>query len=302
MNVFGLPNLNPPVVVPQQNLNEVMSVIRNYESRLRGIEKDSCLILFSSKISSAQPLDSVVFGTLFSQYLRKLKDSGCERLWFHLTAFGGDIRVTELVKKLIEDLSFNKVNVIAPLRLGATASLLSFIIYDELYVNSNTIVDPFNITVNMTSQALDLNTFLEVMDFLLKSQKQLSEVEDAIRTQAYSILLSSGALFGYVEASKEMKFIKYIIENYIVPKLKVHESEFEETFLGGDKLVTPVTGSRLKDLLIEVKVMDKEVPEISKASVEVEERLQSFFEQSGSTGVLATSTQITTFNGPPLPG
>lgn len=282
-------------------MQELMGSIRDYEARLKGIEKNSCLLLFSSKVASAQPLDSVVFATLLSQYLKKLKDSGCDKLWFHLTAFGGDIRVTELTKKLIEDLSFSKVNVIAPLRLGATASLLSFIVYDELYVNSNTIVDPFNITVNITTQALDLNTFLEVMDFLLKSQKQMNEVEDAIRTQAYSMLLSSGALFGYVEASKEMKFIRYIIDNYIAPKLKVHESEFEESFLGGDKMVTPVTGLRLKEILINVRVMDREIPELSKASFEIEEKVQSFFEQTGATGLLATSNQMTTFNGAPIP-
>ena len=257
--------------------------------------------MFSSKIASAQPLDSVIFATLFSQYLRKLRDNNCNSLWFHLTAFGGDIRVTELTKKLIEDLSFSKVNVIAPLRLGATASLLTFIVYDELYVNSNTIIDPFNITVNITTQALDLNTFLEVMDFLMKKEGQMSEVEDALRTQAYSILLSSGALFGYVEASKEMRYIRYVIENYIVPKLKVHESEFEDTFLGGDRMATPITGLRLKDYLRNVKIMDRELPRISKVSSEVEEKVQSFFEQTGATGLLATSTQMTTFNGAPVP-
>ena len=301
MGIFGLPN--QPVIPPspQPNVQDLMNSIRSYESQLNGIEKNSCLILFSSKIASAQPLDSVIFATLFSQYLRKLKESDCTSLWFHLTAFGGDIRVTELIRKLIEDLSFTKVNVIAPLRLGATASLLTFIVYDELYVNSNTIVDPFNITVNITTQALDLNTFLEVMDFLMKNRGQVTEVEDALRTQAYSILLSSGALFGYVEASKEMKYVKYVIENYIVPKLKVHESEFEEIFLGGDKMATPITGFRLKNYLKNVRVMDRELPRISKVSSEIEEKVQSFFEQTGATGLLATSTQMTTFNSAPMP-
>ncbi len=289
-----------PLMGPQQP-NLPVNVIQDYNSFLTERDRESCLLLYSSKIAGAHPLDSVVFLTLASNFLGHMRRNGCKNLWFHLTGFGGDIRTADAMKKLLNDLGFEEVRVIAPLRLGATASLITMVIYDKLYVNSNTIIDPFNITVQVAGITnLDLNTFLEVMDFLMKSPSK--EVEDAIRTQAYSLMLSSGALFGYVEATKERKFVSEIIETYIYNKLKVHESEFEELFLGTeDKVATLMTGKRLVDVLKNVVLMDEEDPELSKKAIEVEEALQSFFEQSGTAGLLATPTKLTTFNAVPVP-
>ncbi|UXD22599.1 hypothetical protein IPA_06595 [Ignicoccus pacificus DSM 13166] len=296
MNPFGLPS-NPFQAQPQDPVQNFHKAFMEYEKKIKERDPNGCLLFYSSKIAGGQPLDSVVFLTLTSKMMGQLRRSGCKNLWFHITAFGGDIRTVDMMKKVVEDLGFEEVNVIAPLRLGSTASLTSFVIYDKLYVNTNTIIDPFNITIQIgMPNAFELNTFLEVMDFLMKSPGKGKEMEDAIRTQAYSLMLSSGALFGYVEATKEQKFIRDILESYIQGKLLVHEEEFEEVFLGaGDRISTGLTGRRLKEYLRNVIVMDEEDPELSQLSLEKEEVAQQMFEQSGLGGVLAISGQISTF-------
>ena len=288
-------------IVQPQSPQHPASKIKEYEDFLKRRDPSSCLLLFSSKIAGAAPMDSVIFTTIASRMLGKIKKAGCESLWFHLTAFGGDIRAVYILKNLITDLDFHDVRVIAPLRLGATASLATMVIYDKLYVNKNTIIDPFNITVQINPQAnMDLNTFLEVMDFLMKpSTSKGMEVEDAIKTQAYSLMLSSGALFGYVEAMRERRFVEEIIESNIKNKLKVHESEFEEMFLGtSESIATGVTGKTLKEVLRDVILMDEEDQELYSMSLSVEEELQKFFEQSGASGLIGTSFEVVSLASP----
>ena len=296
MSIFGQGGL--PFAQPQAPQNPG-NRIREYENFLKQRDPDSCLLLFSSKIAASPPMDSVLFITLISKILGKIRKNKCTNLWFHLTAFGGDIRTVYLLKKILDDLKFEEVRVIAPLRLGATASVTAIVIYDELYVNTNTIIDPFNITVQVNPQAtMDLNTFLEVMDFLMKSSSKGMEVEDALKTQAYSLMLSSGALFGYVEALRERKFVEEIIESFIRSKLKIHEKEFEEIFLGtSDNIAIGTTGKSLKDLLNNVILMDEEDEELYRVSLAVEEEMQRFFEQVNANGVIATSSELITLAG-----
>ncbi len=117
----------------------------NYEKKINKREENSCLLALIMNASKPAMIDDVVVTTTIVRNIQKLEMEGCKRLWFHLTAFGGMLNAVFTISNALNDSSIEEVKVISPLRLGATASLLTIIIADEIHVRSNTIVDPFRI-------------------------------------------------------------------------------------------------------------------------------------------------------------
>ncbi len=97
-------------------------------------------------------------------------------MWFHLTAFGGMLNSVFTISNALSDSTIEEVKVISPLRLGATASLLTIIIASEIYVRSNTIVDPFRISAQREEMEKIKNLIESKVLGKVKSEKMLWEM------------------------------------------------------------------------------------------------------------------------------
>ena len=119
---------------------------REYERTLERRDQGSCLIALVMNTSRPAAIDDVVVTTAIIRNVQQLELKGCKKLWIHLTAFGGILNSVFTISNALSDSKIEEVKVISPLRLGATASLLTIVIADEIYVRSNTVVDPFRIS------------------------------------------------------------------------------------------------------------------------------------------------------------
>ncbi len=271
--------------IQQEDYKGLMRTYEEYNEKIKELEPDACLIVLSMKIKEPFPLDDVIVPFHLSRALNKRRE--CKRVLLHLTALGGDLMASNVFREIFESLQV-QVDIIAPIRLGATASLTSFIIYNKLYVNSFTIVDPFNLKIGPALSALDVPSFISAMDFIMRSSGG-KEIEEALKTQAYGLLISQGVLFSYVEANRQIRYVEELIRDYIFHKLLVSEEEFKDIFIGSEeKVAKAISGKKLRNILSNVIVMDEEYESLSKASTRAEEALQEEMEKGGIKGVVLT--------------
>ncbi len=277
----------PVQVVPiqqQEDYRGMMRLFEEYSEKVKELEPDACLVILSMRIRDPFPLDDVVVPFHLTRALSKGR---CKRVLLHLTALGGDLMASNVFKEIFESMQI-QVDVVAPIRLGATASLASFIIYNKLYVNSFTIIDPFNLKINIgpALSTLDVPSFISAMDFIMRSGGG-KEIEEALKTQAYGLLVSQGVLFSYVEANRQIRYVEELIREYISHKLLISEDEFKDLFVGSEeKVAKSISGKKLKNILSNVVLMDEEYVELSKASTRAEENLQEEMEKGGIKGVI----------------
>ncbi len=257
----------------------MIEVLARYDKALRDREDGSCLLAFSAPPPNPAMMDSLTFLTAFTETLGELKVLGCEKLWLHLTAFGGELRIPETLKTLFDDLGM-EVYVVSPLRLGPSAALLAFVVYSKLYVNSFTVVDPLQITMTVQTVAVPLQEFIEAMDFLIEEKKP-----------ELGALASSGALFAYVRAQKDYRYLEYLINAYVLPKLKATKEDFYDYFVGSsEKVAIGATGIKLKEMMENVVVMDEEDKELSTLSMEAERELRRL--KGSANGIIATPFEV----------
>ncbi|UXD22720.1 hypothetical protein IPA_07675 [Ignicoccus pacificus DSM 13166] len=121
-------------------LRQGMALARyiEYLETLKSHVPGSHLIAFVTNPSSPAPISDVSFATLL---VRKLSAIPQREIWIHLAAFGGELSAVASLRAFKMG-SNKRIRVIAPTRLGATATLLSLSVADEIYVASSTIVDP----------------------------------------------------------------------------------------------------------------------------------------------------------------
>jgi len=264
---------------------------RELEEKIKAADPDACLMALVTSPLNAASLDVAYVPTKIAKLLVDLKSEGCRNLYFLIYAFGGSIYFPETFEKIVRGMEIDSVNFLVPTRSGANASLLILTVYDKLFVNSWTIMDPFNVTISLPPAApKDISLFLGISEYLMSLVKgEKKDLASQISGQALSIMASHGILYEYIEAERLLNYINSLVENKIKPKLKVPLEEFKDSFIGTEERPpTNVSGVEVAKMFENVVLMDKEEPELSRLSNLVESQLLEFVESRGASGIIAT--------------
>ena len=262
---------------------------KELEERIRAKDPKGCLMALVTSPSNAAALDVSYMPTKISKLLLELKNEGCENLYFLVYAFGGSIYFPEMFEKIVRGMEVDSVNFLVPTRSGANASLLVLTTYDKLFVNSWTIMDPFNVTISIPPGApKDISLFLGISEYLMALVKgEKKDLASQISGQALSIMASHGILYEYIEAERLLNYINSLVESKIKPKLKVSLEEFRDSFIGTEERPpTSVSGVEVASMFRDVVIMDKEDQELSRLSNNLESQLIDLVESRGASGIL----------------
>ena len=264
---------------------------KELEELIRSRDPGGCLMALVTSPSNAAPLDIAYMPTKIAKLLLELKNEGCENLYFLLYAFGGSIYFPETFEKVVKGMEIDAVNFLLPTRSGANASLLVLVTYDKLFLNSWTIMDPFNVTISVPpASPKDISLFLGISEYLMSLVKgEKKDLASQISGQALSIMASHGILYEYIEAERLLNYINSLIENKIKPKLKVSIEEFKDNFVGTEERPpVSVSGLEVHSMFHNVVLMDKEDQDLMKLSNNLESALMELVEGRGAGGVLMT--------------
>ncbi len=262
---------------------------KELEDYIKKKDKDACLLALVTSPSNAAPLDHTYMPT---KIVKALADMECRNLYFLLYALGGSIYFPEVLDKALKGLGIETVNYLLPTRAGANASLTVLTTYDKLYVNSWTIVDPFNITIAIPpASPKDLSLFLGMSEYIMSLVKaEKKDLASQISGQALSLMASHGTLYEYVEAQRLLNYLDSLIESKIKPKLTISIEEFKEIFVGTEQRPpTPVSGEELREMFKDVVVMNEEDGELSRLANALENALMELVEGRNLSGILMTS-------------
>ncbi|ABU81572.1 hypothetical protein [Ignicoccus hospitalis] len=277
--------------------------LRELEDALKLKDPGACLMALVTSPSNSASLDTVYVPTKLTKAVLELKNEGCNNLYVLIYAFGGSIYFPEIFEKVVRGIGIDEIAFIVPTRSGANASLLILSNYNKLYVNSWTIMDPFNITISVPPAApKDISLFLGISEYLMSLVKgEKKDLASQISGQALSIMASHGILYEYIEAERLLNYLDTIIENKIKPKLKVSLQEFKDSFVGTEERPpVSLSGLEVAEMFKDVVVMDREEAEIGRLSNNLENLLMEMVESRGAGGVLLTRKREVLIGGVPV--